>query len=78
MTAGTEMSHDVLLCRMKGICHWTLTSNEPEVLVIEDLKEDARSRDHPIVTGEPFVRYVLAPTVPQPPQMSRGYLICYS
>lgn len=31
--------------------------NEPDLLVITDLSEDPRTRDNPLVTGAPFIRF---------------------
>jgi two-component sensor histidine kinase len=47
-----------------GECQTDLNSSvcahaliEPDLLVIPDLTHDARSRDNPLVTGEPFIRF---------------------
>ena len=38
-----------------SVCKYVLS--EPDLLVIPDLSEDARTRDNPLVTGEPHIRF---------------------
>ena len=38
-----------------SVCAYTLA--EPDVLIIPDLTADPRTRDNPLVTGEPFIRF---------------------
>ncbi|AWN52927.1 PAS domain S-box protein [Methylobacterium sp. 17Sr1-1] len=38
-----------------SVCAYTLA--EPDLLIIPDLTADPRTRDNPLVTGEPFIRF---------------------
>ncbi|KAA6422720.1 MAG: mixed lineage kinase, partial [Trebouxia sp. A1-2] len=50
--------------RPYALCTWTLVPDSPEVLMIEDLTQDARFRDFELVTQPPYLRsYVGAPVV---------------
>jgi len=41
--------------REHAFCHYTIQQNEP--LIIEDATLDPRTRDNPLVTGDPFIRF---------------------
>ena len=41
--------------RENTFCQYALNSTEP--LIVTDMQEDHRFKNHPIVTGEPFVRF---------------------
>ncbi|NAZ36857.1 GAF domain-containing protein [Rubellimicrobium sp. CFH 75288] len=60
--AGTEIE---AVPRHLAFCNVTILSEK--VMVVADTLEDPRFRDHPMVTGEPFVRfYAGAPLVYSP------------
>ena len=41
--------------RAHAFCHYTIQQNEP--LIIEDATLDPRTKDNPLVTGDPFIRF---------------------
>ncbi|KAK9804897.1 hypothetical protein WJX72_010664 [[Myrmecia] bisecta] len=43
--------------RHLGICAYTLLPDHPEMLVVPDLCYDARFADHPMVFGDPYLRF---------------------
>ena len=58
-THGLELDH---ILRRTSFCAWSLLPVPPEVLLVPDATTDARFRQNPVVTGEPYVRcYAGAP-----------------
>ncbi|DBA84846.1 TPA: hypothetical protein ACH3X1_005872 [Trebouxia sp. C0004] len=54
----------IAMHRPYTLCTWCLVPDSPEVLMVEDLQQDARFRDFELVTQPPYLRsYVGAPVV---------------
>ena len=43
--------------RETSFCAWTLLPQDPECLVVNDARNDARFRNNPLVTGAPHIQF---------------------